>query len=65
MDSVIDDQQPGTPAIREKIAATGAELASKNIIVTDNPTDIRFYLDEYRHTMNELVEIGPWGSYAM
>ena len=64
MDSVFDDQQPGTLAIREKIAATCAELANKNIIVTDNPTDIRFYLDEYRHTMNELVEIGPWGSYA-
>ena len=59
----FNEQKPGALAIAEDIAAKRTTLDSKHIILTDQPGDVAAYLSTYCHTMNELVEIGPWSCY--
>lgn len=64
MSEAFEDIKLGAQAIAENIAEKRAELSAKRIILTDRPEETAAYLPVYHHTMNELIEIGPWQSYA-
>ena len=64
MSEVFNEIMPGAQAVAESVTRKRAALEAKHIILTDCPGDVAAYLPKYHHTMNEIIEIGPWQSYA-
>ena len=64
MTEEFDELKPGALAIAEYVTLKRARLDARNVILTDRPEDVAAYLPKYCHTMHELIEVGPWGSYA-
>lgn len=59
----FNEVKPGALAIAEDVTTKRMRLDAKNIILTDDPSDVASYLPTYCHTMTELIELGPWGCY--
>lgn len=64
MSEVFNETKPGTLTVAENITRQRVALDAKHIILTDRPSDVAGYLSSYCHSMHELIEIGPWQSYA-
>ena len=64
MNEEFEELKPGALAIAEYVTLKRARLDACNVILTDRPEDVAAYLPKYCHTMHELIEVGPWGSYA-